>query len=85
MNCKGSGQLFADYFLEEILTMLRYMPPEKERKKKDKEVEVEDEDSKSKNMNLLASGDATLRQAMSRVSEREIPHDVIEVGWMDKG
>ncbi|PAV87698.1 hypothetical protein WR25_03737 [Diploscapter pachys] len=68
------------YFLEEILTMLRYMPPEKERKKKDKEVEVEveDEDGKLKNMNLLANGDATLKQAMSRVSEREIPHDVIE-------
>jgi len=65
--------------------MLRYMPPEKERKKKDKEVDVEDEDGKLKNMNLLANGDTTLKQAMSRVSEREIPHDVIEVGWMNKG
>ena len=77
--------MFADYFLEEILTMLRYMPPEKERKKKDKEVDVEDEDGRLKNMNLLANGDTTLKQAMSRVSEREIPHDVIEVGWMNKG
>ncbi|VDL74592.1 unnamed protein product [Nippostrongylus brasiliensis] len=65
------------YFLEDVIQMLKYMPPEPEKKRKeDADVEVEEKD---RNLNLLM-GDVhpEVKRAMANISEKEIPLGVIE-------
>ncbi|ETN77796.1 hypothetical protein NECAME_10806, partial [Necator americanus] len=65
------------FFLEDIIQMLKYMPPAPEkRRKEDADVEAEEKD---RNLNIL-TGDVnpTLQKAMANISEKEIPLGVIE-------
>uniref|UniRef100_A0A8R1DK51 RNA helicase n=1 Tax=Caenorhabditis japonica TaxID=281687 RepID=A0A8R1DK51_CAEJA len=81
------------YFLEQIISNLRYMPDEPEAKKRKKGPSAppaedddgdEEVDDKGRNMNLLAPGaNETLRTAMSRISEKDIPYGVIEAILID--
>ncbi|VDO94441.1 unnamed protein product [Heligmosomoides polygyrus] len=65
------------FFLEDVVTMLKYMPPPPEKKRKeDADVEV---DEKDRNLNILTSdANPELKRAMSYISEKEIPLGVIE-------
>ncbi|EPB76266.1 hypothetical protein ANCCEY_04628 [Ancylostoma ceylanicum] len=65
------------FFLEDVIQMLKYMPPAPEKKRKeDADVEVEEKD---RNLNIL-TGDVNpnLQKAMANISEKEIPLGVIE-------
>ncbi|XGW21685.1 hypothetical protein V3C99_004562 [Haemonchus contortus] len=65
------------FFLEDVITMLKYMPPAPEKKRKeDADVEV---DEKDRNLNIL-SGDVSpdLKRAMANINEKEIPLGVVE-------
>ncbi|PIO64889.1 hypothetical protein TELCIR_13464 [Teladorsagia circumcincta] len=65
------------FFLEDVITMLKYMPPPPEKKRKeDADVEVEEKD---RNLNIL-TGDVSpdLKRAMANINEKEIPLGVIE-------
>ncbi|CAL2032817.1 unnamed protein product [Caenorhabditis brenneri] len=80
------------FFLEQILQNLRYMPEEVEQKKKKKGAPPPEEDDgdeevddKGRNMNILSdpSINESLRTAMSRISEKDIPYGVIEAVLTD--
>uniref|UniRef100_A0A158P5Q9 RNA helicase n=1 Tax=Angiostrongylus cantonensis TaxID=6313 RepID=A0A158P5Q9_ANGCA len=77
IEMKGRTFPVQHFFLEDILRMLRYMPPPPEkRRKEDADLEV---DEKDKNLNIL-TGDVSpeLKVAMANLSEKEIPLGVIE-------
>ncbi|KAF1765667.1 hypothetical protein GCK72_005620 [Caenorhabditis remanei] len=80
------------FYLEDIIQNLRYMPDEPEQRKKKKgaappEDDEGDEevDDKGRNMNLLTdpSINESLKVAMSRISEKDIPYGVIEATLVD--
>ncbi|CAB3404304.1 unnamed protein product [Caenorhabditis bovis] len=83
---KMHGRTFPvqSFFLEDILNNLQYMPDEPDRKKKrnqpDEDEGEEEVDDKGKNMNIIDDPNVnqSLRIAMSRLSEKEIPYGVIE-------
>ena len=87
-----SAPSYSDFYLEDVIAMLRYMPDElEERKKKKVTAPPEDDegdeevDDKGRNMNLLTdpSIEKTLKVAMSRISENDIPYGVIEALLVD--
>ncbi|CAI5441244.1 unnamed protein product [Caenorhabditis angaria] len=84
---KMDGRAFPvqSFFLEDILQNLKYMPEEPDKKKKKGAPQEDDEgeeevDDKGKNMNIIDDPNAnqSLRIALSRLSEKEIPYGVIE-------
>uniref|UniRef100_A0A1I7UYS9 RNA helicase n=1 Tax=Caenorhabditis tropicalis TaxID=1561998 RepID=A0A1I7UYS9_9PELO len=82
------------FYLEDILQNLRHMPDEPEQRKKkkggpppadDPDDGDEEVDDKGRNMNILTdpSISESLKTAMSRVSEKDIPYGVIEAILID--
>ncbi|VDN32153.1 unnamed protein product [Gongylonema pulchrum] len=71
------------YFLEDIVQMLRFLPPAFDaRRRRDREQhdDEEEESEEAQNMNLIVSDDygPNTKLAMSRLSEKEISFEVIE-------
>ncbi|CAI2341581.1 unnamed protein product [Caenorhabditis sp. 36 PRJEB53466] len=87
---KMHGRTFPvqSFFLSDILLNLKHMPqlPEAKKRKKgaappqDDDEGDEEVDDKGRNMNILTDPESSpsLKEAMSRISEKEIPYDVIE-------
>ncbi|KAJ1362716.1 hypothetical protein KIN20_022375 [Parelaphostrongylus tenuis] len=82
IEMEGRTHPVQHFFLEDVIQMLKYMPPPPEkRRKEDADVEVEEKD---RNLNIL-TGDVNpqLKAAMANLSEKEIPLGVIEAILID--
>lgn len=73
------------YFLEDVVQMLHYLPQASDSKKKsrdndDEGFEVSEESAASQNLNMIVGDDygPNTKLAMGRISEREIPLELIE-------
>ncbi len=78
--------LFLDYFLEDVVKLLKFMPNPPEKKKsrggsrRDEDEEEVGEDDE-RNLNLVVGPDypPLVAQALSRLSEKEMSFELIEV------
>ncbi|XP_057317532.1 ATP-dependent RNA helicase A protein-like [Hydractinia symbiolongicarpus] len=77
IELEGRAQPVQEYYLEDIIQMLSFVPPLKEKKRKrDVDVDVEEEE----NMNKICSNDYSLqtKNSMGQLSERETSFELVE-------
>jgi len=77
MEIEGRSFPVQEYYLEDVIQMLGFVPPIKEKKKKrDVDVDLDEEE----NMNLVCGPEyaITTRNAMAQLSERETSFEIIE-------
>ncbi|XP_013401683.1 ATP-dependent RNA helicase A-like [Lingula anatina] len=76
------GRLFPvqDYYLEDCVQMLNFIPPPSNKKKRDKDDIADEEGEKEENCNMMISSDYndTTRRAMVMLSEKEMSFELIE-------
>lgn len=77
---------FTEYFLEDCVQMLNFVPPPNERKRKgggggDKEEGLPDDFEENLNTKVSNEYSQDTQRSVAKMSEKDIPFELIEVNW----